>query len=78
MIPLPADAARCVEAMLSLRGAPMLTGARGSPSVDIDGAASLAARVGSLLLESRLDLIELNPAIAHPGGCVAVDALART
>ena len=40
-------------------------------------AARLAAAIGSLLLESGLDLLELNPVVVHPEGCVALDALGR-
>jgi acetate---CoA ligase (ADP-forming) len=77
IVPLPADPDRCREALLSLRGATVLTGERGRLRVDLDAVAVLAARVGALLLESRLDLLELNPVIAHLGGCTAVDALAH-
>jgi acetate---CoA ligase (ADP-forming) len=77
IVPLPADAARTARAIHSLRGAGALTGARGARAMDVDAAAALATGVGSLLLESGLDLIELNPVVVHPGGCVAVDALAR-
>jgi acyl-CoA synthetase (NDP forming) len=75
--PLPADRERCKAAILSLRGAPALTGARGAPAVDVDAAATVAAGVGSLLLDSGLDLLELNPVIVHAEGCVAVDAVGR-
>jgi succinyl-CoA synthetase beta subunit len=42
----------------------------------VDAAAELAARLGDLLLERNLRLIELNPVVVHHRGCVAVDALA--
>ena len=77
VVPLPADQERCRAAMLSLRGAPALIGARGADAVDVDAAAALAAVVGSLLLESGLDLLELNPVVVHGEGCVAVDAIGR-
>ena len=77
VVPLPADAERCRRAVLSLRGATALRGDRGGTHADIDAVAALAARVGGMLLESALDLIELNPVIAHERGCVAVDAVAR-
>ena len=51
--------------------------ARGGEAFDVDAAAELAARLGDLLLERGLDLIELNPVVVHRRGCVAVDALAR-
>jgi hypothetical protein len=76
IVPLPADAERVEEAILSLRGAAALAGGPGR-TVDLPAAAALAAALGSLLLESGLDLLELNPVVVHPKGCVAVDALGR-
>jgi acetate---CoA ligase (ADP-forming) len=75
VVPLPADQDRCKAAILSLRGAPVLTGARGAEPLDVDAAATLAASAGSLLLESGLDLLELNPVVVHMEGCVVVDAI---
>ena len=76
LIPLPATPARVEEALRSLRGAPLLTGGRGGSPRDIAAAAGLAARVGELLLERGLALVELNPVLVHRSGAVAVDALA--
>jgi acetate---CoA ligase (ADP-forming) len=78
VVPLPADAERVERALRSLRAAPLLTGRRNGMALDVRGAAQLAARVGALLLEQRLELIELNPVIVSPRGAVAVDALVRT
>jgi acetate---CoA ligase (ADP-forming) len=77
IVPLPADPDRCLEAIGSLRGAAALEAATGSAGADLDAVASFAADVGALLLDAGLDLIELNPVIGRPDGCVAVDALAR-
>ena len=77
VIPLPADAPRVAEGIRSLRGADLLGGGRGGEAFDVDAAADLAARLGDLLLERGLELIELNPVVVHRHGCVAVDALAR-
>ncbi len=77
IVPLPADADRVEEAILSLRGAAALAGGRGRQPLDVAAAATLAAAIGSLLLESGLDLLELNPVVVHPEGCVALDALGR-
>jgi acetate---CoA ligase (ADP-forming) len=77
IVPLPVDAERVSRAIRSLRGAAALEGGRGSGAVDLDAVASLAVDVGSLLLESGLDLIELNPVAVQREGCVALDALAR-
>jgi acetyl-CoA synthetase len=77
VIPLPADAERVERALLRLRGAALLTGARTGAAVDVAGAARLAARAGELLLEGDLELLELNPVLVHSRGAIAVDALAR-
>jgi acyl-CoA synthetase (NDP forming) len=77
VVPLPADAARIERALWSLRGAPLLTGRRGGPGVDLPALARLAQRVGEILLEESLELLELNPVLAGPTGVVAVDATAR-
>jgi acetyl-CoA synthetase len=77
IVPLPADEERCEAAILSLRGAPLLTGERGGQAADVDSAAALASALGSLLVESGLDLLELNPVVVHADGCVAVDAIGR-
>ena len=77
IVPLPADAARIERAVRGLRAAPLLTGGRGSAPVDLTAVARMAQRVGELLLEESLELIELNPVLAGPAGAVAVDATAR-
>jgi hypothetical protein len=78
VVPLPADAQRVERALRSLRAAPLLSGGRNGAALDVSGAAELAARVGALLLEQGLELIELNPVIVSSRGAVAVDALVRT
>jgi acetyl-CoA synthetase len=79
VIPLPADAARIELALRSLRGAKLLTGARGAPAADLRAAAELSARAGQLLLDQDLELLELNPVFvgAAGAGAIAVDATAR-
>jgi acyl-CoA synthetase (NDP forming) len=77
IVPLPAAPARVEPALRGLRGAGLLTGARGRPPVDLAAVAALAAGVGALLLESGLELIELNPVLVHASGPVAVDAIAQ-
>jgi succinyl-CoA synthetase beta subunit len=77
IVPLPAGSDRIAAAIRSLRGAGALEGGRGRDAVDIDALAELAAGVGTLLLESGLDLIELNPVAVHEAGCIALDAVAR-
>jgi acetate---CoA ligase (ADP-forming) len=77
VLALPATKEAIKEQVLELRGAPVLSGGRGSRGVDLDALAALAARVGELLLERGLRLIELNPVLVGGDGSVAVDALIR-
>jgi acetate---CoA ligase (ADP-forming) len=77
IVPLPADTARVERALRSLRGAPVLEGARGRPVVDLAAAARLAQAVGELLLARSLELIELNPVLVCTTGAVVVDAAIR-
>ena len=77
VVPLPAPPERVERALRSLRGASLLTGGRGTEPVDLAAVARAAAVAGDVLLAEDLELLEVNPLIAGPGGCVAVDALAR-
>jgi acyl-CoA synthetase (NDP forming) len=77
VVPLPADAGRVRAALLTLRGAPLLLGARGETAVDLEAVASLAVRVGELVATDEARLVECNPVLAGPGGAVAVDAAVR-
>ena len=77
IVPLPASATRIETALRSLRGAPLLTGGRGTMPMDVAAVARLAARVGELLLEQSLELIELNPVLVGAAGAIAVDAAVR-
>jgi hypothetical protein len=76
-VPLPADAERIERALLTLRGAPVLQGARGGVLADVGAAARLARRAGELLVEERLETLELNPVLVGRVGAVAVDASLR-
>jgi succinyl-CoA synthetase beta subunit len=76
IVPLPASPERVERALGGLRGAAVLHG-RGSAPLDLPAAAEFASRLGRLLLEEGLDLIEVNPAALGRSGCVALDALAR-
>jgi acetyl-CoA synthetase len=73
IVPLPADADRVGRALASLRGAAVLAREPGA----IEATAAVAERVGSLLLEQRLSLLELNPVSVRAGRAVALDAVAR-
>ena len=78
IVPLPADADRVEAAIRSLRGAAALGGGRGPGAGRPRRAPPRSPpRAGRVLLEARLDLLELNPVVVHPDGCVALDAIAR-
>ena len=55
----------------------MFDGVRGSPPVDVEALAALAARVSQFAAENAdvIDEIDLNPVIVHPRGLSIVDAL---
>jgi acyl-CoA synthetase (NDP forming) len=76
IVPLPASRERVEEALRGLRAAALLRG-RGGGALDIGAAAQFGSRLGELLVEEDLDLIEVNPVLLGREGCVAVDALAR-
>jgi acetate---CoA ligase (ADP-forming) len=76
LVPLPASPERVERALRGLRAASLLTGARGGPAVDLAAAARFGSRLGELALSHALDLLEVNPALASPKGCVALDAVA--
>ncbi|WP_127508079.1 bifunctional GNAT family N-acetyltransferase/acetate--CoA ligase family protein [Actinoplanes solisilvae] len=61
-----------------LRGAPLLTGYRGSPPADTAALEDLMLRVGRLAEDfPEVAELDLNPVLAGPGGVVAVDAKLR-
>ena len=61
----------------SLRGAPLLLGARGRPVVDIAALAAMLARLSQFACAAgpRLRSVDLNPVLALPEGAFALDAL---
>ena len=75
LAPVDADGAR--ELLLSLRGAALLTGARGRPPLAIAAAADAVAALARLgAARPDLDEIEVNPLLVTPSGAVALDARA--
>ncbi len=73
LAPVSVDQAR--ELLLSLRGAPLLLGARGRTPVDLD-ALAVAVSALSHVAASHPELAELevNPLLATPAGALALDA----
>jgi acetate---CoA ligase (ADP-forming) len=71
--PVSVDAARTL--LLSLRGAPVLLGARGRAPADLDALAEAVARVSRVAAaHPELAELELNPVLAGPSGVLALDA----
>jgi acyl-CoA synthetase (NDP forming) len=77
VVPLPADADRVRAALLTLRGAPLLLGARGAPAVDVEALVALAVGVGEIVARGEASLVECNPVLAGPQSAIAVDAAQR-
>jgi acyl-CoA synthetase (NDP forming) len=71
----PVDARMAATMIRSLRGAPLLSGARNRPPLDLDGAAIFAARL-SLLAAAHPEIaeIEVNPLLVLPERVIALDA----
>jgi hypothetical protein len=75
VVPLPATPERVERALRSLRGARVLEGGRGGEVLDVAAAARLAARIGEVLVEFELALIECNPVLVKTAGALVLDAL---
>jgi hypothetical protein len=73
--PLDAAAARRLLDRLALR--PLLDGRRGRPPADLDALAAALARFSVIIadLGELLQEVDINPLLAGPEGCVALDAL---
>jgi acetate---CoA ligase (ADP-forming) len=68
----PVEARAAIE---RLRLAPLLHGSRGRPAVSVDAVVELVLRIGSLAATvSEIEQLDLNPVVAGPSGCVAVEA----
>ena len=75
VLPLPVTHDIVNTAVLSLRGAGLLTGARGREPLAVDALVRLACTVATLLVDRGLGLVELNPVIVSTMSAVAVDAV---
>jgi acetate---CoA ligase (ADP-forming) len=73
----PVNASEAEKLIRSLRGAPILAGARGRPSLDIPAAAEALAAL-SRLAAARPELaeLEINPLLVLPQGAFGLDARA--
>ncbi len=73
----PLDRARALGLVRRLAIMPLLEGVRGAPPVDLSALSDAIVRLSwlALALGEHLQALDVNPLIAGPGGCVAVDAL---
>jgi acyl-CoA synthetase (NDP forming) len=64
-------------ALLNLRLAPLLAGYRGRAPIDLEAVVAAAIKLAALAadLGDLLESVDVNPLIALPEGCLAVDAL---
>ena len=76
----PFDADQLEERLDSLRGRALLAGARGRPPVDMKALLDAACRFGDLCaaVGPAFAALEVNPLMAGPGDCLAVDVVAIT
>ena len=71
----PVDPAEALAMLDRLAGAPLLYGARGRAPVDVGAAAAaLAALTALAAAHPEIAELEVNPLLAGPAGCVALDA----
>ncbi|WP_456386077.1 acetate--CoA ligase family protein [Profundibacter sp.] len=73
----PVTPARAEMMLRSLRGAPLMLGARGRAVLDIRAAANAVSRLSVLAKqnEATVESIEINPLLVRENGVVALDAL---
>jgi acetate---CoA ligase (ADP-forming) len=73
--PVQAHTARSLLDRLAVR--PLLDGARGAPPADLDAVADAVVRLSALAVDlgDHLAAVDVNPRVAGPHGCLAVDAV---
>jgi len=70
----PVDTGQATAMLRALRGAAVFGGLRGSPPVDLGPVADLIAAVSELMADNpQIAELDLNPVLAGPDGCTAVD-----
>ncbi len=76
---LPASRDDIRAALLSLKSAPLLTGFRGRPAVNMEAAIDAAWRIGNCALHQSdaIEELDVNPLILTGTEAIAVDALVR-
>ncbi|WP_350359667.1 acetate--CoA ligase family protein [Vreelandella sp. SM1641] len=79
LLPADSELADISQEILSLKGAALLTGLRGSEPVDITAIAEVVSRVGEVMQSCpEVEEVDINPLVAYPDGVVALDALVVT
>ena len=73
--PAPVDAATAKAMIRSIKGFPLLAGARGKPAADLDALAAAIVTLSRFGAAHDVASAEINPFIALPQGGYAVDAL---
>jgi acyl-CoA synthetase (NDP forming) len=73
----PVDHGRALGMLERLAVRPLLDGVRGARPVDRDAVADAVVRLSVLAVDlgDRLAALDVNPLVADPDGCIAVDAL---
>src|SRR5690606_16848760 len=73
----PAGRSELARALAALKGYPLLRGFRGAPPVDLPALLDALEAFAAFVAAEGHDYLEIdiNPLIAGPGGCAAVDAL---
>ena len=76
----PVDHHRALAMLDRLAVRPLLDGVRGAPAADLDAVADAIVCLSDLALDlgPSLAALDVNPLIASPSGCVAVDTLVLT
>ncbi len=75
----PVSPARAEELLRSLQGFPLLDGFRGAPKADVAALAKAVSAFSQFVAAAgdKVEEAEVNPVIAGPWGCLAVDGLVR-
>ena len=71
----PLNPAQAYDLLASLRSFPLLTGYRGEPAIDLKALITTIVNFAKMaMIHPHLQELEINPLIATPEGCWAVDA----
>jgi acetate---CoA ligase (ADP-forming) len=73
----PVDHRHALAMLDQLAVRPLLDGVRGAPRADLDAVADAIVSLSTLAVDlgPALAALDVNPLLAGPAGCVAVDAL---